>query len=119
RTSPYLHELFHVAAPFRPAPDAHWVTEGLAEYYTLELQHRIGRLDAAGYGKALELFARYGMWDHDFTRTADRAIRNNSAPLVMAVLDRRIRAATAGLRGLDDVVAALAAEGGAVSTARF
>ena len=43
-TSPYLHELFHVAAPFRPHGDAHWVTEGLAEYYSVELQRRIGAL---------------------------------------------------------------------------
>ena len=119
RTSPYLHELFHVAAPFRPAPDAHWVTEGLAEYYTLEIQRRIGRLDDAGYAKGLSLFARYGVWGHDFTQTPDRAIRNNSAPLVMATLDRRIRKATGGARGLDQVVAALAADGGTVSTARF
>jgi hypothetical protein len=119
RTSPYLHELFHVAAPFRPAPDAHWVTEGLAEYYTLEIQRRIGRLDDAGYAKGLQLFARYGAWGRDLTRAPDRAMRNDSAPLVMAALDRRIAAATKGARRLDDVVAALAADGGAVSTAGF
>jgi hypothetical protein len=119
RTSPYLHELFHVVAPFRPAWDAHWVTEGLAEFYTVELQRRIGRLDEQGYAKALRLFARYGLWGHDFTRTQDRAIRNNSAPLVLCALDRRMRAVTGGERGLDGVVAVLAEEGGVVSTARF
>ena len=119
RTSPYLHELFHVVAPFRPAPDAHWVTEGLAEFYTLELQRRIGRLDERGYAKALRLFGRYGLWGQDFTHNQDRAIHNNSAPLVLCALDRRMRAVTSGKRGLDDVVAALAAEGGVVSTARL
>ncbi len=119
RTSPYLHELFHVAAPFRPGPDANWVTEGLAEYYSLELQRRIGGISPAEFRQALELFARHGVWGQDFTRTAAAALRNNSAPLVMHSLDRNIRAATADARGLDDVVASLAPDGGIVSTARF
>jgi hypothetical protein len=119
RTSPYLHELFHVVAPFRPAPDAHWVTEGLAEYYSVELQYRRGLVDERGYRKALTLFARYGVWGRDFTRAPDPALLNNSAPLVMAALDRRIRATTEGRRRLDDVVASVARRGGAVSTAFF
>lgn len=118
-TSPYLHELFHVAAPFRPHADAHWVTEGLAEYYSIELQHRMGRLSDARFRRALELFAEHGVWHHDFTQTAAPALRNNSAPLLMYALDQRIRAATAGQRGLDAVVTSLAREGGTVSTARF
>ena len=119
RTSPYLHELFHVAAPFRPSADGHWVTEGLAEYYSLELQRRIGLLTAADYERALTLFARHGVWGQDFTRTAAPALRNNSAPLVMHALDQGIRAATAGERGLDAAVTSLASDGGVVSTARF
>ena len=119
RTSPYLHELFHVLAPFRPAPDARWVTEGLAELYSLDIQRRVGRLDDQGYAKGLHLFRRYGAWGSDFTRKPNAAVLNNSAPLIMHVLDRRIRRVTNGLRGLDDVVAALASEGGVVSTARF
>lgn len=118
RTSPYLHELFHVSAPFRPGADGHWVTEGLAELYSVEIQRRTGLLDDAGYAKALRLFARYGLWDRDFTRDQSRAIHNNSAPLVLHVLDRRIRRATAGAHSLDDVVGLLAREGGIVTTAR-
>lgn len=118
-TSPYLHELFHVAAPFRPHADAHWVTEGLAEYYSVELQRRMGRLSDTRFQRALELFAEHGIWHHDFTRTSAPALRNNSAPLVMYALDQRIRAATGGQHGLDTVVRSLARDGGAVSTARF
>jgi len=119
RTSPYLHELFHVTAPFRPAWDAHWLTEGLAEYYSIELQRRIGMLDDRRYAQALRFFARYGVWGHDFTRDQSHAIHNNSAPLVLYALDRRIRRATAGAHTLDDVVRAMAHEGGVVTTARF
>jgi predicted metalloprotease with PDZ domain len=119
RTSPYLHELFHVLAPFRPAADAHWVTEGLAEFYSIEIQRRIGRLTSADVTRALRLFARYGAWDVDFTQGRGSRVTNNSAPLVIFVLDGRIRAATAGAHGLDDAVGLLAREGGVVSTARF
>jgi hypothetical protein len=118
-TSPYLHELFHVAAPFRPAPDAHWVTEGLAEYYSIELPRRDGSLSEKRYRRALELFGEHGVWGRDFTREATPALHNNSAPLVMWALDRRIRDATKNAHSLDDVVTALATDGGAVSTGRF
>ena len=119
RTSPYLHELFHVLVPFRPAEDAHWVTEGLAEFYSVELQRRLGRLTPSDVARAHKLFARYGKWDVDLTRTGGLAVTNNSAPLVMHVLDLRIHAATGGAHGLDDVVGLLAREGGVISTARF
>ena len=119
QTSPYLHELFHVAAPFRPHADAHWVTEGLAEYYSIELQRRIGTLSDTKYQRALQLFATHGVWGHDFTRTSAPALRNNSAPLVMYLLDQQIRAATGNERGLDAVVTSLARDGGVVSTANF
>jgi predicted metalloprotease with PDZ domain len=118
-TSPYLHELFHVAAPFRPNADAHWVTEGLAEYYSIELPRRLGIISEPTYQRALELFAEHGVWGQDFTRARIPALRNNSAPLLMYVIDQRIRAATGGQRGLDAVVRNLAHEGGVVSTGRF
>ena len=79
----------------------------------------MGRLSDTRFRRALELFEKHGLWHRDFTRTAASALRNNSAPLVMYVLDQRIRAATDGQRGLDAVVATLARDGGTVSTARF
>jgi hypothetical protein len=118
-TSPYLHELFHVAAPFRPSSDAHWVTEGLAEYYSVELSRRLGDLSPDAFQRALALFAEHGMWGQDFTRSPAPALRNNSAPLVMAAIDQRIRAATHNERSLDTVVTSLAREGGVVSTGKF
>lgn len=119
RTSPYLHELFHVINPTRPGPDAEWVTEGLAEFYSVEIQRRIGTLDADGFRRALRSFARHGRWHRDFTRTTDFALRNNSAPLVMWALDREIRDATDSAHDLDSVVAELAKQGGIVTTASF
>lgn len=119
KTSPYLHELFHVLQPYKPAPDADWIEEGLAEFYSLELQRRAGLVDAAAFARALDYFERYGKWDVDFSQQQDNAATNNSAPLVMYALDQRIQRATAGKKRLDDVVARLPKRGGTVDTARF
>lgn len=119
KTSPYLHELFHVLQPFKPAADADWIEEGLAEFYSLELQRRAGLIDAAAYTRALGYFERYGLWNVDLTQQQDNAATNNSAPLVMYALDQRIQHATAGKARLDDVVTRLATRGGTVDTEHF
>jgi hypothetical protein len=119
KTSPYLHELFHVLQPYKPAADADWIEEGLAEFYSLELQRRAGLIDAAAYARALGYFERFGKWNVDLTQQQDNAATNNSAPLVMYALDQRIQHATAGKQRLDDVVVRLAKQGGTVDTARF
>jgi len=119
KTSPYLHELFHVLQPYKPAPDADWIEEGLAEFYSLELQRRAGLVTDAAYARALGYFERYGKWNVDLTQQQDNAATNNSAPLVMYALDQRIQHVTAGKKRLDDVVTRLAKDGGEVDTARF
>jgi len=117
KTSPILHEMFHVTAPFRGRNDADWIIEGLAEYYSLELQRRSGALTPKGFGKGLQYFAKYGMWNVDLTEQKDSAATNNSAPLVMYALDQRIQRETAGKKNLDDVVTVLAEHGGSIDTA--
>jgi len=119
KTSTYLHELFHVWQPFRPASDARWVAEGLAEYYSLVLQQRAGRLSDTSFARGIALFGRYGRWGVDLTRTHEAAALNNSAPLVMHRLDREIRRASEGRRSLDDAVRQLAHDGGRITTAGF
>jgi predicted metalloprotease with PDZ domain len=119
RTSTYLHELFHVWQPFRAAPDAHWISEGLAEYYSLVLQHRAGRLSSAGLARGLDLFGRYGRWHVDLARSDDPTVLNNSAPYVLHWLDQELRRTSDGRRSLDDVVRLLAREQRVVTTASF
>jgi hypothetical protein len=45
--------------PFKPAADADWFVEGLAEFYSLELQRRAGLLDARAFERGLRLFERF------------------------------------------------------------
>jgi len=119
KTSTYLHELFHVWQPYRPAADGRWVSEGLAEYYSLVLQRRAGRLSERGFARGIALFARFGHWGVDLSRTRVPAALNNSAPLVMYAIDHEIRRATEERRSLDDVVRVLAHDGGTLTTASF
>lgn len=119
QTSPYLHELFHVLQPYKPAADADWIEEGLAEFYSLELQRRAGLIDAGAHRRALGYFARFDLWNVNLTQQQDNAATNNSAPLVMYALDQHIQHATAGKARLDDVVTQLAKPGEEVDTARF
>jgi len=119
KTSPFLHEMFHVLQPYQPAADADWIEEGLAEFYSLELQRRAGLIDTAAYARALAYFERFGLWHVDLTQQQDNAATNNSAPLVLYALDQHIQHATAGRKRLDDVVARLAQEGGRVDSARL
>ncbi|TMA39754.1 MAG: hypothetical protein E6J79_02180 [Deltaproteobacteria bacterium] len=119
KTSTYLHELFHVWQPFRPKGDGRWISEGLAEYYSLALQHRAGRLSDRSFDRGIRLFARYGRWGVDLSRTRHPAALNNSAPLIMWWIDREMRRVTGGRRTLDDAVRALASEHARLSTASF
>jgi predicted metalloprotease with PDZ domain len=119
KTSTYLHELFHVWQPFQPKPDGRWVAEGLAEYYSLALPHRVGRLSDRSFARGIALFARYGKWGSDLSRTRVPAALNNSAPFVMHALDREIRSASAGAHSLDDAVRELAGRRERLTTASF
>lgn len=118
-TSPFLHELFHLFARFHPQSDAHWISEGLAEFYSLELQRRASLLDEAAFGRGLRYFAKYGFWRVDLTAQRDNAATNNSAPLVMQAIDQEIRRRTRGRRSLDDAVREMAGRSEPVSTAGF
>ncbi len=111
KTSPVLHELFHVMQPYRFAAGTDWISEGLAEYYSLELQQRAGLLTTAAYSKGLGYFAKYGLWNVDLTTQSSNAATNNSAPLLMYVIDQRIQRATAGKKRLDHVLTAMTSLG--------
>ncbi len=119
QTSPFLHELFHVLQPFKPAGDADWFVEGLAEFYSLELQRRAGLLTQRRFLKGLRSFERYGLWNVDLRTQRDNAATNNTAPLVLYALDQRIQRLTAGKARLDDAVRRLSQHDGRVDSAAF
>jgi predicted metalloprotease with PDZ domain len=134
------HELFHAfnarrlrpaeLVPYdlgRPRPARSlWITEGLTEYYAFRALLRAGRLSRAQYLARLGeeatralLAARRGLTVEEEAELAfhppDDAAGDPDAyyargHMVALGLDATLRAATAGRRGLDDVVRALDAQ---------
>lgn len=118
-TSPLVHELVHVAMGARSGPDGDWITEGLADWYALELLVRSHAIGRRRYERALQRMIERG-------RSAPRLLVRRAegdvtarAVGVLHALDGELRTATNGARGLDDVVRAMSAEPGAIGTARF
>ena len=109
-TSSLVHELVHVFSRIRARDRSDWITEGLAEYYAIELMRRAGGLSEERYQKIREQLIRW-------SKPVDSLRTNNSsgpvtarAVLLLQELDREIRQATKGTtqpRSLDDVTRGL------------
>jgi hypothetical protein len=118
-TSTFIHELVHVAMRARSGPQADWIVEGLAEYYSLEVLRRSGTISEARYEKA---HAKLAKWGKDVTELeVDRSHGPITARAVgrLREIDRDIRSKSNGTRSLDDVVRALAADNNRVTRQRF
>jgi hypothetical protein len=109
-TSSLVHELVHVFSRIRARDRSDWITEGLAEYYAIELMRRAGGLSEERYQKIREQLIG---WSKPV-----KSLRTNNASgpvtaravLLLQELDREIRQATKGTtqpRSLDDVTRGL------------
>ena len=118
-TSPLLHELMHATLGVSPGPGGDWIVEGLAEAYSLELLVRSRTLSKKRYQRALAQIAERGRAaptlevEHSSGATTARAVT------VLHALDREIRDASGGVRGLDDVVRILFQQNGEVTSQRL
>jgi len=109
-TSSLVHELVHVFSRIRARDRSDWITEGLAEYYAIELMRRAGGLSEERYQKIREDLIRWSK-PVDSLRT-DRSTGPVTARAVLLLqeLDREIRQATKSTtqpRSLDDVTRGL------------
>ncbi len=118
-TSPLLHELVHSVLRARPAADADWIIEGLAEYYSLQLLVRSRTVSRRRYQKTLARLTARG------ERASKLRIAEASGATTaraVAVLDRlngAIEKASDGENDLDDVLRALLEERSPITTERF
>ncbi|HVF34443.1 MAG TPA: hypothetical protein VND91_03910 [Candidatus Saccharimonadia bacterium] len=102
-TSTLIHELTHVITRIRGHRGHDWITEGIAEFYSLELMRRVSLLSERRYRNALR-FAR--RWSADVTslRASDAGGKRTArAVLLLVELDREIRRKTDDRRDIDDV----------------
>jgi len=108
-TSTLLHEVMHVAAGIRSAPGYDWITEGFAEYYSIELLYRGGSITAERYRIALQDLADWATKAKSLCGPVSSGARTASAVTLLHALNRQIIAATAGDANLDDLLRELVA----------
>lgn len=109
-TSSLVHELVHVFSRIRARDRSDWITEGLAEYYAIELMRRAGGLSEERYQKIREDLIRWSKPVNSLRTDRSTGPVTARAVLLLQELDREIRQATKGTtqpRSLDDVTRGL------------
>lgn len=116
--SPLLRELVQSLARINDSQRSDWISEGLAQYYAIELLRRAGGISDERYQVLEKRLARDG---HKVTSLRGEQVDSATvakAVLLLQELDREIRLKTRNKRSLDDVLqAAMRLE--SVSTAEF
>lgn len=106
-TSSLMHELAHVFLRIRDVERSDWISEGLAEYYAIELLRRAGGLSEERYAKVYERLGRWGEKVKSLRGEAVRGPETARAVLLLRELDREIREQSGDRHSLDDVVQGL------------
>ncbi|HLV17523.1 MAG TPA: hypothetical protein VKY70_08640 [Pseudomonas sp.] len=106
-TSSLLHELVHVIARITDHDNSDWISEGLAEYYAIELLRRAGGMTEDRYQQVRKHLTN---WSRDVKSL--RTERSSGpitarAVLLLQELDGEIRKRSNGQRSLDDVMRGL------------
>jgi len=118
-TSPALHEIMHVLLRARAGPGGDWAVEGLAELYGLEALVRSRTISKHRYQRALERIAEEGRGVKVVTVARATGAVTARAVGLLRELGDEIRRVSAGHKGLDDVVRALAESPAPISLAHF
>ncbi|KRW58046.1 hypothetical protein [Pseudomonas sp. TTU2014-080ASC] len=109
-TSSLIHELVHVFSRITAKDRSDWITEGIAEYYSIEFMRRAGGLSEERYQKIREQLIRWSKPVKSLRTDRSSGAITARAVLLMQELDREIRAATkdsTAPRSLDDVARGL------------
>ncbi|UHH31702.1 hypothetical protein LUW10_07690 [Pseudomonas veronii] len=102
-SSPLIREVVHAIGRFSDHDASDWISEGLAEYYAIELLRRGGGITDERYAAIQARLTREGKdvtslrGEHVSGATVARAV------VVMQELDREIRVKTHNKRSLDDL----------------
>ena len=106
-TSSVVHELVHVLGGIRDTDASDWISEGLAEYYAIELLRRAGGMTEPRYQQVRKKLLHWGL-----KVTSLRGEHSNGAITARSVvllqeLDKEIRQTSEGRYSLDDVARGL------------
>ncbi|MGH8354217.1 MAG: hypothetical protein ACRERY_11930 [Pseudomonas sp.] len=106
-TSSLVHELVHVFSRIHGRDRSDWISEGLAEYYAIELMRRAGGLSEERYQNVRE---HLRAWSEDVTSLRGERVNGPTtarAVLLLQELDKEIRQRSKGQYSLDDVTRGL------------
>ena len=108
-TSSLVHELVHVFSRISDTDKSDWISEGLAEYYAIELMRRAGGLSEDRYQKVREHLIEWSKPVKSLRTESSTGPVTARAVLLLQELDREIRQATKDgqQRSLDDVARGL------------
>lgn len=108
-TSSLVHELVHVFSRISDTDNSDWISEGLAEYYAIEVMRRAGGLSEDRYQKVREHLIKWSKPVKSLRTENSTGPITARAVLLLQELDREIRQATKDgqQRSLDDVARGL------------
>ncbi|HEY7885287.1 MAG TPA: hypothetical protein VIC08_10105 [Cellvibrionaceae bacterium] len=106
-TSTPIHELVHVVTGISGKKTHNWITEGIAEYYSVELLHRAGAFSA---NRKAKIFAGLDEWSEEVETLRHKNSTSHitgRAAVFFHRLDAELRELTDNEYSLDDLVRAL------------
>lgn len=106
-TSSLVHELVHVFSRITDADRSDWISEGLAEYYAIELVRRAGGLSEDRYQRVREHLTQWSRKVDSLRTERSTGPVTARAVLLLQDLDREIRQRSKSRHSLDDVARGL------------
>ncbi|MCQ4321041.1 hypothetical protein [Stutzerimonas stutzeri] len=106
-TSSLVHELVHVFSRISDADRSDWISEGLAEYYAIELMRRAGGMSEDRYQAVRAHLTEWSRKVDSLRTERSSGPVTARAVLLLQELDREIRQRSKGRHSLDDVARGL------------
>lgn len=106
-TSSLLHELVHVLSGIRDVDASDWISEGIAEYYAIELLRRAGGMSEERYQQVRKKLILWSSKVNNLRGEQSTGAVTARAVVLLQELDKEIRQASDGKYSLDDVAQGL------------
>lgn len=106
-TSSLVHELVHVFSRISDADRSDWISEGLAEYYAIELMRRAGGMSEDRYQAVRKHLGQWSSKVKSLRTERSTGPVTARAVLLLQELDREIRQRSKNRHSLDDVARGL------------
>lgn len=106
-TSSLLHEMVHVVARISDHDNSDWISEGMAEYYAIELLRRAGGMTEDRYQQVRKHLTEWSKDVKSLRGERSTGPVTARAVLLLQDLDGEIRKRSNGQRSLDDVMRGL------------